>query len=76
MKGTIKTIRDKTFGFIRATNNGEYFFHREDFIGHWQDLILDFNEGIQIEVEFSVETMPKGPRARNVKRVDFPNEVA
>jgi cold shock CspA family protein len=78
MKGFIKTlVKNKNYGFIRAENNGEYFFHKEDFYGHWTDLIADFeNEEFgKILVTFTIAISLKGPRASDVKRLDFPNEA-
>jgi cold shock CspA family protein len=76
MKGVVKKIpARKGFGFIRGTDSIEYFFHRDDFYGHWDDLEVDFNAAnIEIEVEFDPNPRsPKGPRAENVKRLDHPN---
>lgn len=78
MKGTIKSLSDKKFGFVKGTNGVEYFFHRDDFSGFWDDLFHDFHEGLkshaQIEVTFEPGQGLKGPRASNVKRLDFPNQ--
>lgn len=71
MRGTIlKLHSQKSYGFIRV-NDIEFFFHRDDFIGGFQDLINLINNGQSpIEVEFeAVENHPKGPRARNVRIV-------
>lgn len=75
MKGVIKNvIASKRFGFILGTNGGEYFFHKDDFSGHWDDLVDDSDNHIEILVEFNVVESPNGPRAADVKRTDFPNE--
>jgi len=75
MKGTIKNIISRrSFGFIRAANGGDYFFHRQDFNGHWEDLEADALQEI-VEVTFDVVESPKGPRAGNVRRTDFPNQA-
>lgn len=77
MKGTVKTIPDgKSFGFISADiTKTELFFHREDFAGFWEDLVKDHARGKNhIPVEFEAINSPKGPRASNVKRLDFPNQ--
>lgn len=79
MKGTVVRLNNqKAFGFIHSENprtNGDYFFHREDFEGHWNDLRNDFNQTTDvIRVEFIEDKTPKGPRARNVKRLDHPNQ--
>lgn len=79
MKGYIERIpKDKQFGFIRSEDlTRDYFFHRGDFDGHWDDLVLDFNNSRKkdkIRVEFEVAESNKGPRAKNVKRLDWPNQ--
>jgi CspA family cold shock protein len=62
--GTIKkVISDRGFGFIRADDEKEYFFHRNSL-----DSSLDFdrlNGGEK--VEFEIESSPKGPRAGRVR---------
>ena len=77
MKGYIKNIvAGKGFGFIiEPQTRIEYFFHRDDFNGHWNDLIDDYANGLeQIPVEFSIVKSPRGPRASSVVRTDFPNQ--
>lgn len=75
MTGFVKNIvQNRNFGFIRNEDNGlEYFFHRDDFSGHWDDLFVDANR-TKVVVEFDVADSPKGPRAANVRRTDWPNE--
>jgi hypothetical protein len=47
LEGEIKNvIRAKNFGFILHKGN-EYFFHRDDFVGHWDDLLKDFEIGYE-----------------------------
>ena len=56
-----KIIYDRGFGFVRADDGNEVFFHRTE-------LNVDFDaleEGQQ--VTFDVVNSPKGPRARNLK---------
>lgn len=75
ISGVVKSlINGRYFGFVRSADGTEYFFHRDDFYGHWDDLMTDNERGIKIPVEFEVVESPKGPRAANVKRTDFPNE--
>lgn len=75
MKGTVKNlVAARNFGFIRGSNNGEYFFHRDDFNGHWDDLVEDLAHQMHPEVSFDVVESPKGLRAANVRRNDWPNE--
>lgn len=81
MKGQLKNIiPQKNFGFIKV-DGSEVFFHRSDFNGHWEDLEADFEKvrgkkGEFIELELEIVKSPKGPRAANVRRLDFPNQVA
>lgn len=77
MTGTVKhLIASKGFGFIRDAKGVEYFFHREDFQGHWDDLVVDIdNNQMTVEVEFEPRETPKGARAANVMRLDFPNQA-
>jgi cold shock CspA family protein len=77
MIGIVKNIVvKKAFGFIKAINKEqEYFFHRDDFNGHWYDLVNDWNNDEEVFVEFEVVPAPKGPRASKVRRTDFPNQA-
>lgn len=63
MEGTIKrVIRDRGFGFIRAADGQEVFFHRSSL----QQLNFDgLREGEA--VEFEMERGEKGPRATAVR---------
>ena len=63
MQGTIKrVIRDRGFGFIRAADGQEIFFHRSAL----QNLNFEsLHEGDN--VEFELERGEKGPRAANVR---------
>ncbi len=68
MQGVIKTIVEKgSYGFIKTMEGTEYFFHKQDYLGHWDDLIEDKNRGL-VTVDFDVVKSPKGPRAANVQR--------
>ena len=60
--GTIKTLTNKGFGFIAASNGTEYFFHQSACVGTSFDSL---HEGQT--VTFDVGQGPKGPRAENVK---------
>jgi CspA family cold shock protein len=68
MKGTIKRLfKDRGFGFIRAEDGREIFFHRTAIVG---TVFESLTEGQS--VEFDVEKNPrdsraKGPRAVNVR---------
>ena len=63
MQGTVKrVIRDRGFGFIRAADGQEVFFHRSSL----QELNFDsLKEGET--VEFEIERGEKGPRATAVR---------
>lgn len=75
MRGIVRgVVVGRGFGFTRVNNKGEYFFHRDDFNGHWDDLVSDASVN-QIEVEFEPVDSLKGLRAANVRRLDYPNEV-
>lgn len=75
MRGRIKKIHTgKTFCFIEAEDKTEYFLHRDSFEGHWADLLEDIDHGFVVEVEFNPGKSPKGPRASDAKRLDFPNQ--
>ncbi len=70
MTGVIKKlVSDKMYGFIK-TDRADYFFHKEDFDGHWLDLIEDYNNDRVIEVEFEPSRTSKGLRAVEVHRTD------
>ncbi len=77
MLGRIKNlVAEKRFGFIEADGErNEYFFHRDDLVGHWDDLVADYTMNRNIRVEFEVGHSNKGPRAANVKRLDHPNQA-
>ena len=64
MKGMIKKItRDRGFGFIRAEDGVDYFFHRDDLRG---GLTVDeVKEGRA--VTFEPIAGEKGPRAADIR---------
>ncbi len=73
MEGMVKNIVVKRgFGFI-TSGKQEYFFHKDDFYGHWDNLLEDVFAQQRVPVEFEVKESPKGPRASNVRRTDHPN---
>jgi len=76
MQGIIKRISPgKGFCFITGNDNVDYFLHRSDFNGHWNDLIQDFHTKPEIKVIFDIsEQNQKGPRASNCRRRDYPND--
>lgn len=70
MFGTIKTIDKvgRTFGFIESPR-ADYFFHKTDFDGHWVDLLEDYDNDVEIQVEFEPKRTDKGLRAESVRRI-------
>lgn len=75
MTGIVKTLMPRRlFGFIHATDGKDYFFHRDDYKGFWDDLVADDSKG-NVEVQFDVVESTKGLRAGNVSRTDFPNQA-
>ena len=66
MKGKIKkVVREKGFGFIKAEDKRDVFFHRSALAGGNFDTL---EEGT--DVEFNVEQDPKGPRAVRIKMLN------
>lgn len=70
MNGKIKNINERGFGFIRAEDGKEYFFHHSGVIS----IFDDFREGDA--VTFDIEPSPKGPRATNVQVATTASEPA
>lgn len=68
-----KMPHNKNFAFL-SNEDGEYFFHKDDFLGHWEDLIIDYHQRATINLSFEPYNTEKGLRARNVRRTEFPNE--
>ena len=65
-----KVIVEKHFGFIKSRDDGhDYFFHRSDFHGNWDNMVSDTIAKDQIEVEFEPRDSIKGPRAADVRRL-------
>ncbi|MBU0549190.1 MAG: cold shock domain-containing protein [Candidatus Omnitrophica bacterium] len=57
-----KLVSDRGFGFISDTDGRELFFHQSGLVEAKFDSL---NEGQ--DVEFEVETSPKGPRAIKIQ---------
>jgi cold shock CspA family protein len=74
MNGKVRSLPEgKSFGFIES-NDKDYFFHKDDFNGHWADLLKDFRSGKPILVEFEPTQSAKGLRAASVARTQHPDE--
>ena len=73
MIGTVSNvISAKGYGFISGDNGQEYFFHKEETISNWYEIVADFaisGAGI-IKVEFIPYKAPKGPRAKSVTVIE------
>lgn len=64
-RGTVKWFsREKGWGFIRLASGEDIFVHHSDIEGEGFVTLEDDQP-----VEFTVEEMEKGPRARNVREV-------
>ena len=71
MKGIVKkVIADKGYGFIKGEDNIEYFFHKADFNGFFNDMCEDLMKGFEVKVSFTGAPSPKGPRASEVVIAD------
>ena len=71
MDGTIaRVIAEKGFGFVKGDDQKDYFFHRSDFRGFFDDLVEDTKGGRVIKVTFTPTFTTKGPRAADVVRTD------
>ena len=73
-----KIIPQRNYGFLVNDATGEeIFLHRDDFSGFWDDLEKDANDKtpkvIHIECDINANN-PKGPRAENASRKDWPNQ--
>lgn len=66
MKGTVKMFnKEKGFGFIHGEDGKDYFFH-------YSTILMDNYKYADPNdvVEFEVEESDRGPRAKNVKRLN------
>jgi CspA family cold shock protein len=57
-----KLVRERGFGFISDSDGREVFFHQSSLIETTFDALTE-----EQEVEFEVESSPKGPRAVNIR---------
>lgn len=67
--GFIKSMPEgKSFGFIKSTADPrDLFFHRDDCLCDWNDLVYRFRRGQKIRVEFEAVSGPKGLRAEGIR---------
>jgi len=73
MVGTVSNVIPiKQYGFITGQDGQEYFFHKEETVSNWTELVADFNMsgGSKIKVSFEPSRTPKGPRAKNVSVIE------
>jgi cold shock protein len=67
-QGTIKTITDRGFGFIRPADGGEdVFFHRSALNGVTFEQL---RQGDRVSYTSEVDPRGKGPRASDVRIVE------
>ena len=67
-QGTIKTITDRGFGFIRPTDGGEdVFFHRSALNGVTFEQL---RQGDRVSYTSDTNSRGKGPRASDVRIVE------
>lgn len=70
MKGIIKKLDERMFGFITVEGEKDLFFHSNDCT---DQNFKDMNEGDT--VTFTTEDSPKGPRAVNVQLAEAGEEA-
>lgn len=62
----VRIYKDLRYGFVK--NQGtDYFFHKDDYLGDWNALVLDFERNPPVHLDFEPDSTPKGLRARNVR---------
>ncbi len=71
-QGVIKRVNPRGFGFVAVEGDSkDIFFHVKELQG---SVFEDLREGDWLE--FDVEDTPKGPQARDVKKIDTPQAKA
>lgn len=74
MVGQVRNIPDgKSFGFITTNEGKDYFFHRDDYQGSWNELLKAYkknNTAQFVLVEFEPIEAPKGLRAAKVVKIN------
>lgn len=74
MNGTVSNVLPaKLYGFISGRDGLEYFFHKEEFVSNWQELVAGFaiSGANIIQVSFDPMRTQKGPRAKNVSVIEL-----
>jgi len=66
-----RLVSAKNYGFIIDDNKINYFFHKDDFNGFWEDLVEDIENKKIIKVTFEPTETDKGMRAHKVFRTDM-----
>lgn len=67
-EGTIKTITDRGFGFIRPQDGGDdVFFHRSSLVGV---AFEQLRQGDRVSFSSEADPRGKGPRAADVQLVE------
>jgi cold shock protein len=63
VRGKVKTLNERGFGFIKGDGGKDVFFHRSAVKG-------DSFDSMQVgdEVEFTCETSERGPKATSVQK--------
>ncbi len=71
MRGFVRDLKsEKRFGFIKVDEQRkDYFFHYSD-CEDWDRMVILFNAGEKLIVDFEETEGPKGPRAANVSIVE------
>jgi cold shock CspA family protein len=64
-----RLVREKGFCFVKYDGR-DYFLHKQEFDGFWDDLVTDYEGKRKIEIEFEQSEGPKGLRATNARRID------
>ncbi|MET0786437.1 MAG: hypothetical protein ABWY25_07015 [Paenisporosarcina sp.] len=71
MEGIIRKLKpENSYAFI-STDKADYFMHKSDFDGHWEDLVEDVvDKRLEVKVEFEPKKTEKGLRAAEVRRLE------
>ena len=76
MTGTVQTITDKGFAFLRSADGVTYFFHRSDISAQSAWRFDDLRRGDRVEFQPVEPQPPKGPRAGEIVWVSDAPESA